>query len=61
VIFTFKRTATVIFGRFDGFGFIGKRVAGADVFVMPGPYERADRVERALSELATWWQHTSTG
>ncbi len=60
VIFTFKKTATVMFGRFDGFGFVGKRIAGADAFVMPGPYERADRVARTLGDLATWWRHTAT-
>jgi double-stranded uracil-DNA glycosylase len=55
-VFTFKKSATVIFGSFAGFGFVDKILAGADVFVMPGPYERADRVDRALAELAAWWR-----
>jgi len=56
IIFTFKKTATVIFGRFEGFGFIGRKFAGAEVFVMPGPYERADRRDQALAELRRWWE-----
>jgi TDG/mug DNA glycosylase family protein len=44
VLFTFKKTATVIFGSIVGYGFIGKTLTGGDVFVMPGPYERSDRV-----------------
>lgn len=55
VLFTFKKTATVIFGPFAGCGFVGKTVAQGQVFVMPGPYERSDRVEPVLDELATWW------
>ena len=58
VVFTFKKTATVIFGSFGGYGFIGKTLAGGDVFVMPGPYERADRVAAALAELAARWRLT---
>lgn len=54
--FTFKKTAAVIFGDFPGFGFVGETLAGADVFVMPGPYERADRAEPALAKLTTWWE-----
>ena len=39
-------------GRFPGHGFVpGLEVAGIPVFVMPGPYERADRVAAALAEL----------
>ena len=56
VLFTFKRTARVVFGSFAGFGFVGKTLAGGEVFVMPGPYERADRVRPALAELANWWK-----
>lgn len=56
MLFTFKKTATVIFGSFAGFGVVGKTIAGGGVFVMPGPYERADRVDAALAELAAWWQ-----
>ncbi|HVS84399.1 MAG TPA: uracil-DNA glycosylase family protein [Gaiellaceae bacterium] len=46
VVFTFKKTATVIFGSIAGYGFVGKRLAGGEVFVMPRPYERADRGAR---------------
>lgn len=56
VLFTFKKTATVIFGAFARYGFIGKTLAGGDVFVMPGPYERADRVAAALAELGARWR-----
>jgi TDG/mug DNA glycosylase family protein len=55
VLFTFKKTATVIFGRFAGNGFVGETLACGDVFVMPGPYERVDWVEAMLNELAGWW------
>lgn len=51
VIFTFKRAAVALLGAFDGHGLIaGKRLGGAEVFVMPVPMERADRVERALRD-----------
>jgi TDG/mug DNA glycosylase family protein len=56
IIFTFKKTATVIFGRFEGFGFMGRTLAGGEVFVMPGPYERTDRRDQALAELEQWWR-----
>jgi hypothetical protein len=42
-------------GPFDGHGLQSTRLAGAEVFVMPGPMERASRVNRALGELAAWW------
>jgi double-stranded uracil-DNA glycosylase len=52
LIFTFKRTATTLFGRFNGHGYRPElEFAGARVFVMPGPYERADRVAAALQQL----------
>jgi double-stranded uracil-DNA glycosylase len=52
LIFTFKKTATVLFGRFDGHGYRPElELAGAKVFVMPGPYEHSDRVTAALAEL----------
>jgi TDG/mug DNA glycosylase family protein len=56
VLFTFKKTANVIFGSFGGYGFMGKTLAGGEVFVMPGPYERADRVAPALSQLGARWR-----
>jgi double-stranded uracil-DNA glycosylase len=52
LIFTFKKTATVLFGRFDGHGHRPEfELGGTKVFVMPGPYERTDRVAIALDEL----------
>jgi hypothetical protein len=51
-IFTFKKTAVALFGRFDGHGHRPELgLAGAGVFVMPGPYERTDRVAAALKNL----------
>lgn len=52
VLFTFKAAATKIFGRFAGHGFIsGLTLCGGEVFVMPGPYERADVVDSSLASL----------
>jgi TDG/mug DNA glycosylase family protein len=51
LIFSFKRTAEILFGKFAGNGFIGRRVAGAEVFVMPGPYAKGDEVRARLAEL----------
>jgi len=54
LIFTFKKTATVLCGDFSGHGFVdGVEVAGIPAFVMPGPYERRDRVKVALEGLGT--------
>ena len=52
VIFTYKKSATVLRGPFPGHGFVpGLEVAGIPAFVMPGPYERADRAAAVLAEL----------
>jgi TDG/mug DNA glycosylase family protein len=52
LIFTFKKTATTLRGPFKGHGHLPElEFAGAQVFVMPGPYERADRVAAALPQL----------
>jgi hypothetical protein len=52
VIFTFKKTAEVLFGPIVGNGLINDRdLAGAPIFVMPGPYARGGEVERRLNEL----------
>lgn len=53
VIFTFKKTAEAYAARtFVGYGFVrGLVVAERPAFVMPGPYERRDRVDAALAEL----------
>ena len=43
---------TVTLGPFKGHGHRPElEFAGAQVFVMPGPYERADRVTAALEQL----------
>jgi TDG/mug DNA glycosylase family protein len=53
VIFTFKKAATALLGDFAGHGLLSpsRRLAGARVFVMPGPYEKSDRTAAALDEL----------
>jgi TDG/mug DNA glycosylase family protein len=56
VLFTYKRAAQALLGTFEGHAALrGRSLAGAEVFVMPGPMERTDRVERALDELREWW------
>ncbi len=52
VLFSYKRSAEVLCGRFRGHGRVpGLAVAGIPAFVMPGPMERRDRVATALGEL----------
>lgn len=50
-IFTFKKTAEVLLGKFDGHGERPSRVDGVRFFVMPGPYEKRDVVNRGLAAL----------
>lgn len=53
VIFTFKDAATAMVGPVRGFGWIdGVALAGAEIFVMPGPYEPRPRVDAVLAQLA---------
>lgn len=55
VIFTYKKTATVLAGGFPGHGFVpGLEVAGIPAFVMPGPYAKAEVAAAALAELRGW-------
>ena len=55
VIFTYKQAAESLIGRFEGNGFLPNvTFAGARVFVMPGPYEAADRAALTLHQLAQW-------
>lgn len=55
VIFTFKTAATKILGDFPGHGFInGVSLCGGEVFVMPGPYEKAGVAEASLTTLRRW-------
>jgi TDG/mug DNA glycosylase family protein len=52
VIFTYKRTAQVLFGGVEGPGALRRHdVLPSDGFVMPGPYERRDRAEAVLRDL----------
>jgi TDG/mug DNA glycosylase family protein len=52
IIFTFKKTATVLCGAFPGHGFVdGVEVAEIPGFVMPGPYAKTSVAEAALSQL----------
>ena len=52
VIFTFKKTAEVLFGPIVGNGFIPDlALAGAPVFVMPGPYASTSVVDERLDDL----------
>lgn len=56
IIFTFKESAKALLGNFAGHGLRPDTfLAGAEVFVMPGPYERLDRVSIAISSLREWW------
>ena len=53
VIFTFKDAAQAMIGPVRGFGWIpGAMIAGASVFVMPGPYEARANVDLAMTLLA---------
>jgi hypothetical protein len=55
MLFTFKAGAQALLGTFEGHGLLADRtLAGAEVFVMPGPMERTDRVQLALAQLADW-------
>jgi double-stranded uracil-DNA glycosylase len=56
VLFTYKRAARALLGPFAGHGPLpGRPLSGAEVFVMPGPLERVDRVELTLDRLREWW------
>lgn len=57
VLFTFKASAEALLGPLEGHGFLADRtLADAEIFVMPGPMERTDRVKRALRDLRAWWE-----
>ena len=51
VIFTFKKTAEVLFGGFDGAGFLARTDDPWDWFVMPSPYAARERVDSVLDQL----------
>jgi TDG/mug DNA glycosylase family protein len=53
LIFTFKKTATTLCGPFPGAGFVdGIEPEGIPAFVMPGPYEKRERADELLAQLA---------
>ena len=51
LIFPFKAAAVLLVGQFDGNGWLRQEFAGSRLFVMPGPYERAQTAESTLSTL----------
>jgi len=51
VIFTFKKTAEKLLGRFEGSGRLAARLGDAAVFVMPAPYAAGSIVMRQLADL----------
>jgi len=56
VIFTFKASATKLFGSFYGNGFVpGLQLAHSAVYVMPGPFQSADSARPILDELAAYF------
>lgn len=50
-IFVFKSAAEALLGPLAGDGFVGRRLGRAEVFVMPGPYEKRERAELVLETL----------
>lgn len=59
-IFTFKKTAEVLLGRFHGAGLLDATLEGSTVFVMPGPYETRAVVAEHLATLARTWRSLLT-
>jgi TDG/mug DNA glycosylase family protein len=52
ILFTYKRTAEVLFGRFAGAGLVaGQDVLPGEAFVMPGPYAPGPQVDATLAQL----------
>jgi TDG/mug DNA glycosylase family protein len=52
VIFTFKKAAVAVMGKFDGNGFVsGLRLGDSEVFVMPGPMEERERADGQIATL----------
>lgn len=57
VIFAFKKSATTLLGHFAGNGFLAdSSLAGADIFVMPGPYESSATANATLESLKSYWR-----
>jgi TDG/mug DNA glycosylase family protein len=52
LLFVFKETAKKLFGPFGGNGLLaGRTLAGAEIFVMPGPYAPREEVAQRVDEL----------
>jgi TDG/mug DNA glycosylase family protein len=52
VIFSFKKAATTVLGKFEGNGFVpGLRLGDSKVFVMPGPMEPRRTAHEAIETL----------
>jgi len=57
VLFTFKASAEALLGPLTQPGLqVGRSVADAEVFVMPGPMARTDVVQSTLRQLRDWWE-----
>ncbi|MGH2703338.1 MAG: uracil-DNA glycosylase family protein [Actinomycetota bacterium] len=52
LLFPFKRAAVAVVGTLDGNGWLDRTFAGADLFVMPGPYEAAHTANATIARLA---------
>src|SRR5205823_3551820 len=52
VIFSYKKTAEILLGRFPGTGERPSPIEGVRMFVMPGPYAKAEAVKAGLAELS---------
>jgi TDG/mug DNA glycosylase family protein len=52
VIFSFKKAATTVLGKFEGNGFVrGFRLGHSEVFVMPGPMEGRQTAHETIETL----------
>ncbi len=56
LIFTYKRTAELLYGRFDGAGFITQPGERPARFVMPGPYAPRAVADELLTDLREYLQ-----
>lgn len=52
LVFPFKQAAVALVGSFSGNGWIDRTFAGADMFVMPGPYEALATATPTIDSLA---------
>lgn len=58
LIFPFKAAATHLVGHFPGNGWIDARFAGAEVFVMPGPYEARATATVTIASLGARFEQS---